>query len=246
MATKVAAPVTFYPKIGAEVKGELRTHLQLIYQKINNHAQAFAHLSALAAGTTNNTTVENIVQGGGGGSPIIGLGGINNQTGNTSYMTTVADNGVLLVLDDASPVAVTLTTGISSPWMIFATNLGSGLTIFTPTTGLINGGATFLLPLDYTSIIVFDGTNFLATALPVVPQNAPAVTHEWINSYNSATGAFTQTQPAFTDISGTLSPAQLPATGISVVYTTGPLTVGGTTGSLTFVDGILTAQVPAT
>ena len=34
--------------------------------------------------------------------------------------------------------------------------------------------------------------------------------------------------------------------GITVVITTAPLTGGGTTGSMTFTNGILTAQTPAT
>jgi hypothetical protein len=87
------------------------------------------------------------------------------------------------------------------------------------------------------------------------------VAHEWLNSYDAATGAFTLTQPAFTDISGTatagqvpalsalsgqITESQLPAAGLSVTITTAQLTPTGAQGSQTFVNGILTAQVPAT
>lgn len=43
----------------------------------------------------------------------------------------------------------------------------------------------------------------------VVPGNTPAVAHEWINAYNALTGTFTQTQPAFSDISGVATTGQI-------------------------------------
>ena len=48
----------------------------------------------------------------------------------------------------------------------------------------------------------------------VFPQDAPASLHEWLKSYTAATGVFTETQPAFSDISGVATLAQLPS-GIS-------------------------------
>lgn len=246
---KAATPLTFVPSISPDVPWHIRQHIELLYEKLNNHSIAFSHISNMLGGETTSTTIENFGGGGagtGGGGMIPGLGGVNDQSGNVAYTTEPSDNGVLLVLNDASPVAVNLNSGISSPWLILATNLGAGLVTFTPTSGTINGSATFLLPHNYSTIVVFDGTNWWALAFPVVPQNTPAIPHEWINSYNATTGVFTQTQPSFTDILGQITAAQLPPAGITVTYITGPLTVGGTTGSLTFVDGQLTAQVPAT
>ena len=43
------------------------------------------------------------------------------------------------------------------------------------------------------------------------PQTIAAVASNWLRSFNQATGAFTASQPAFTDISGTAAPAQVPA-----------------------------------
>ena len=85
-------------------------------------------------------------------------------------------------------------------------------------------------------------------------------------AHNFATGIDTSgnpvfSQPAFSDLSGSASagqiPAlssltgaitagQLPAAGISVTITTAKLTGGGANGSMTFVNGQLTAQVAAT
>jgi len=106
--------------------------------------------------------------------------------------------------------------------------------------------------------IEFDGTHWIPVAIAV--SQAP-VASEWINSYDASSGAFTTSQPAFTDISGIATPAQipplsslagqittaqLPAAGLTVVEVTAALTVGGTQGSNTYTNGILTARVQAT
>jgi hypothetical protein len=65
-----------------------------------------------------------------------------------------------------------------------------------------NGGVTGDLPYAQVS------------GVPAFPVTKTLVTSEWLNSYDSTTGDFTATQPAFTDISGTVAAAQLPsATG---------------------------------
>lgn len=193
-----------------------------------------------------------VVSGGGGSSTIIngtnfpGLGGSRDLTGLTSYTTLNADNGILLLVNDASPVAITLDSGMPIPYFLFATNFAAGSATFTPSSGTINGSASFTLPQNFFSMVVFDGTNWHASSLLVTPQNTPAITHEFLTAYNSATGAFTQAQPAFSDISDNLATSQLPTAGISATITTAALTVGGTQGSMTFTNGILTAQTPAT
>jgi len=78
------------------------------------------------------------------------------------------------------------------------------------------------------------------------PGSAPAVAHQWIASYDATTGVYALSQPAFTDISGQITGAQLPATGLSVTIVTAQLTGPGAQGSMTFTNGILTAQTPAT
>lgn len=90
--------------------------------------------------------------------------------------------------------------------------------------------------------------------LPPIPEAS-----KWVNGLFG--GVFTKTQPTFTDISGTASPAQvpplsslsgqittgqLPASGLTVTIVTAQLTTLGTPGSMDFTNGILTAQVPAT
>lgn len=102
----------------------------------------------------------------------------------------------------------------------------------------------------------------------IIPGNTPAILHQWIDAYDASTGMFHQSQPDYSDLTGTPT---LPVTktaitgeyltaydsttgafsqstpaGITVVITTAALTLGGTQGSMTYVGGLLTAQVQAT
>jgi hypothetical protein len=270
------------PPISPEVPWSISQHIQLLYQKLGNHAQAFqmqqAQIATIKAGATT-TVVESGGAGGGGG----GGGGtpsapgivVSNQSGVTSYTTQMGDNGALIVLSDASAIAVSLASQ-DPPWGAFVANIGAGVATLTPATGTINNAATLTVLSNSSAIIAFDGTNWWATPVPIVPVNTPAIAHEWLNSYNAATGVFTQTQPAFTDISGTATAAQvpplsglsgsvtpgqvpalsaltgqitesqLPSAGLTVTIVTAMLTPTGTEGSMSFTNGILTAQTPAT
>jgi hypothetical protein len=253
------------------VREALLTHdngLVVLNQALKALNTKFTTLSTTAAAATSTTTTINnsseVIE------PVTSayVGTVNNQTGATAYTTVQSDNGALLIVDDASPVAITLTSTVTIPYFIFITNLGAGTATLTPTLGTINGAVT--LPFDNTAIVAFDGGSWWATELPVAPVNTPSVAHEWLASYNSTTGIFTLTQPSFADISGTPSTVQVPfqsltttgsgaatlvtgvlniptpPTGISVTITTAKLTVGGTNGSQTFTGGLLTSQVQAT
>lgn len=87
-----------------------------------------------------------------------------------------------------------------------------------------------------------------------------AVASQWGNAI-SPSGVLQTSQPGFSDIAGAataaqvpnlsdlngqITDAQLPADGISATIATAKLTLVGADGSMTFVNGILTAQVPAT
>jgi hypothetical protein len=125
---------------------------------------------------------------------------VNDQTGQTAYTTQTTDNKLLVIFDDASPVALTLNSVVTAPWMTFVLNLGAGLVTATPSSGTINGNAN----QEFVSagMIFYDGTNFWALVIPPV------------------------------GTSGTIALAALTALG--------------TTGSITVVDGIITAFVNPT
>lgn len=259
----MAAPQTFYPKISADVPWETRQHLQLIYQKLDNHAQAIVANHTAASVVKTEEIIQQIPTGGGGGggggSTLPGLGGINNQTGQTAYTTQSSDAGILVVLSDASPVAVTLNAGVTVPWMAFFANQGAGLVTLTPQTGVINyagnpGASSMPLDSGLFTLIVFDGVNWWAATIPNQPQSITAVTHEFLTSYDSATGLFTQAQPDFTDISGTASVAQIPnlpeskITGLTAdLAAKAPIASPAFTGTVTQPDAsVLTAATTAT
>lgn len=246
-------PITgWIPKVSTEpTPAEIHRNLTLIFQKLANHATAFGlqqkKINALKSGGSTNTVFEGGSGGGSGPSSSSSIT-VNNQSGVTSYATQSGDNLALVILSNASPIAVSLTTQ-SPPWACFISNqsaLGGGTVTLTPATGTINGAATLTILPTYGAVIAFDGTNWFALTLPVVPLGNAGTAHEWIASYNASTGAFTLSQPAFGDISGNLATSQLPTTGLTVTITTAQLTTGGTQGSMTFTNGILTAQTPAT
>ena len=123
-------------------------------------AQIAALKTAAITPGTSTSTITKVV-----GSSFPGLGTANDQTGNTTYTTQTGDNGALLIFNDASPVAVGLNSVVSTPFFLFVTNFGAGTATLTPTSGLINGGASFALPQNYFAFVVFDGTNWETSAL---------------------------------------------------------------------------------
>ena len=268
--------LTFAPKISPEAPAWLQQHLTLIYQKLNNHTQAMSLLSAKTSGpTTNNTTVQESVTTGGGGSPTTpaSVGAVDDQSGVTTYATTQGDYGSVVVLSDGSPIAVNLSTQ-APPWFCWIVNIGNGAVTLTPAKGNINGASSFVLAYNSSAVVAFDGSGWFAGSSPIVPANAPTVAHQWLESYNSSTGIFTLSQPSFGDVSGiatvlqggtgTSSPGLVAGTnisvtgawpnqniaasttGLSVTIATAKLTSGGANGSATYVNGLLTAQTPAT
>jgi hypothetical protein len=69
-------------------------------------------------------------------------------------------------------------------------------------------------------------------------QAVTPVAHEWINSIDTS-GVPQLSRPDYADLTGT-------PTGLSVTIVTAALTGLGSQGSMTFTNGILTAQTPAT
>ena len=92
-------------------------------------------------------------------------------------------------------------------------------------------------------MLVFNGANWLPHAKATTKA---AVAHKWLSSYDDATGFFTQSQPDFTDLSGQADITQMPASGISGTVPLAKITGLGADGSLTFVNGIITAFVSPT
>jgi hypothetical protein len=187
-----------------------------------------ANLSALAttgkAGVLAWTTDTNeIYVDAGSGSAGIGPGNawqkivndvvsVNAQAG-TSYTVLSSDRGKLVTLTNAAAVAVTLPqAGATFPagWYAEFENRGAGLVTITPTTSTVNGGTTVTLGTNQSLKIISDGTNYFALLGKTSIVVTGAVSHQFATS-NNADGSLNLAQPAFTDISGVLTQAQLPA-----------------------------------
>ena len=80
--------------------------------------------------------------------------------------------------------------------------VGAGASLNFTSTGTINASSVGGIAL--TGLCQTAGTG-----CPPQPVTKNVVTHQWINSYTSATGLFTSSQPAFSDISGQATNAQL-------------------------------------
>jgi Major tropism determinant N-terminal domain len=133
---------------------------------------------------------------------------VNAQTG-TTYTVVVGDAGKLLTMSNAAAVAVTQPiAGFTSGFYYDIENKGVGDVTITTTGSTINGAATFILHTNQGMRVVYDGTNWqVMLGRAVVAKSA--VGSQWLNSVG-ADGAFTSTQPAFTDVSGTVASGQLP------------------------------------
>lgn len=242
--------VKFYPPLDPSIPPEIAMHIRLQANAANDHDQAITTLkqqltdAVIAHTAVTNNIVQQIATAPSSSSS--SFGSISNQSGSIAYTTQGTDNGALIVISNAAAIAVTLNSIVSTPFATFLTNLGAGTTTLTPSSGTVNGGATFTVPSSYTTLAVFDGVNWWASTLPLVPATIAAVASNWLRSYNAVTGLFTASQPAFADITGQITTAQLPAAGISITIVTAALTTLGSQGSMTFVNGLLTASVAAT
>jgi len=135
-------------------------------------AQIDAHTTAIKANTTainNNITTETVNLG---SSSANNIGFVNDQTGNTSYTTFPSDYGSCIVLNDASPIAVTLTaeTTIQLPWYATFLNFGTGTATLTPASGNISypgnlAAASMPVATGQIGFVWFDGINFQADVL---------------------------------------------------------------------------------
>jgi hypothetical protein len=184
MAQTINPPQPYYPQIDKEIDPKLTVHLQRLYTAVNDHDQAIVLLNGKVTGTSTATTTAAaaatttiaqstvIEEAGvtsfntltGDVSYFPSLGSVNNQSGKTSYMTQQQDNGALIVLNDTSPIAVTLNFAVAIPWFTTFSNQGTGAVTVTPSQGTINLGASIMVPQDSFVSVSFDGANWWANA----------------------------------------------------------------------------------
>ena len=111
-----------------------------------------------SSSTTTSTASETIINQAGG----VTGGVVNNQTGVTTYALAQSDNASLVLLNDSSPIAVTLTSTVTIPYYTTVSNEGTTTATLTPTTGTVNGLASITIPGGGFATLFFDGTNWYA------------------------------------------------------------------------------------
>lgn len=160
--------------------------------------------------------------------------GIAEMAG-TSYTLQDTDYQGIIIFNTSSAITVTLNQAVATNFVTSILNLGTGAITLTPNGSLtVNGSSSLTLGSGQGVQVFFANRAWLAyagtTVIPTLPANTPAVAGKYFTGYNSTTGAFSTNATA----------------GISATITTAALTALGTQGSMTFVNGILTAQTPAT
>lgn len=131
------------------------------------------------------------------------IGTVNQQSG-TFYVIRGTDFGALIVLGNAAAVAVSLdNTLVTTPFYTIIENLGPSVATLTPATATVNGVASVPIASGGLALVFFDGIVWWTTTLPLFPISLANAAHKWLNSYDSTTGLFTQTQPAAADLSDT-------------------------------------------
>lgn len=238
MSTPTVNPISVrYPFELRDQPHEVVQAHRFAFQGLVDLNQAIASLKGqidkIKTGTTTTVTAAGSTSIVVNGSNFPGLGAVRDETGSTSYTIIGADNGILLILNDASPVSVALDSAMITPYFIFLTNFGAGTATLTPTSGTINGSASFSLPQYQSIMAVFDGTNWDTTAL------GPSGTEAY-RAISSATtiisadfqievtaGTFTQPLPTAIGAQGKIYSIKNSGTGIVTMSTTGGQTIDG-------------------
>ncbi len=131
-------------------------------------------------------------------------------------------------------------TGAAAPAQLPAATTTTQGALILPSTG----GSTTLGTAAFQNTTAFDAAGDAAAAQAAAI--AAAATHS-DNASNLSSGTVAAARlPALSALSGQITTGQLPASGVTHVVPLGPLTGGGTTGSITITNGIVTAFVDPT
>lgn len=134
--------------------------------------------------------------------------GISEQA-SASYVLQNTDYQGIIIFDSGATVNITLNSNVTPNFQATILNLGSGsIALATSDGSPINNGPSSLTLAPGQGVQVFYANRaWLAyagtTLIQIVPQSIGPVTHEWLNSYNATTGLFTESQPNYSDLTGT-------------------------------------------
>jgi hypothetical protein len=155
---------------------DLQTAIPYLKSSISANTSSITNVSETVSSSS-----ETVVSSGSSSSSSDGT--VNNQTGVTSYTTQTSDSGDLIVFDDASAVAVTLSASgtISTPWYATFLNLGAGAVTLTPASGTISyasnlSASSMVIAQGNAASVFYDGVNFWAELVNASGGNAGTIT----------------------------------------------------------------------
>jgi hypothetical protein len=224
--------------------GDVVDAFRTVFNGLTVHEQAFANIpsqiktQAAAAATTavENVSSENVTNVVTAFNALSGaiiyfpaLGSVDNQIGEAFYETRQSDNGAKILVGDSSPVTVLLNPAVTPPWFCWIGNDSGASTVFLETdSGATIQGLTSIYPGGF-AISFFDGSTFYNEGVPLATDSSVGVI-----------------QPDRVTIVVDSGSGLLRTNGITTTIVTAKLTGGGANGSMSFLDGILIAAVPAT
>jgi hypothetical protein len=213
-APSVRYPFTFPPEVHESVVQaarysfnglvDLNQAIAALVPKVTGNATSITNINTLIASIqTSITNLQNQIQQSSASN--LNLGVIDFQpldSLTTSWTTLASDYGALILVQSTANFPVDLDSGLQVPFFTTVFNVGPGLVPLTPTSGTLNNASSLTLATNQGAILYFDSENWWAFIYPTPIQSIAKVAHEWLDSYNAATGLFTQSQPGYSDLSG--------------------------------------------
>jgi hypothetical protein len=168
--------------------GDVAHAVKVAFDGLTNHEQAFANLPAQIASqasaaataaveniesqTTTGVTAFNTQTGAVVYFP--NLGRVNDQLGNTIYLTQTSDAGQKIVMGDSTPATVTLNPAMAPPWFAFIGN-DSGATVAIATdSGATINGIQSIYPGGL-AIVFYDGVTFYCEGVAIATDSSLGV-----------------------------------------------------------------------
>ncbi|MHB1953097.1 MAG: beta strand repeat-containing protein [Sulfobacillus sp.] len=208
----------------------------------------------LASPTVNGNYVLNYnVTAGAAVAPTATLAGLTTRlvSGTTATDTILySDNDTQVEYDTSVAVAVTLPTAttLGNPHFYsllnnFTTGTGEVVTV-TPTTWTVNGATSFAIQPGQGCSLSVDPASTTNWLMNCGPANTPAVANEFVTAYSPASGQFTLAQPSFSNLSGTATAAQIPASLSSTTSVNGT-SIPASATLMTTTTAVTASQLPA-
>lgn len=186
-----------------EVHPGVRDALKITYNGVKDLNDAIRALNDKVKANTSSITnvTENVAAAAVSPSPTPApaFGFVNLQPDLTpgAYTLAQSDLGGLILVQSGIAFALTLNSGLVTPFFTTVYNLGSADVTATPSLGNVNNVASVTVVPNQLAIFYFDGTDWWDVN-PLLAQTFANVPGSFLDSYDAATGLFTASPAAAT------------------------------------------------